>query len=327
MARKHYFVGIDLGGTNMQVGVVRADARQVQPDAAILGSDRKKTRANEGFDAVIDRLVDAVHDACDQADLNISELSGIGIGAPGAVNTTTGLVINAVNLRWNDVPLASILSEKLDGLPVVVDNDVNVAVYGEFALGAARDTRDVLGVWIGTGIGGGLILDGKLYYGHHHTAGEIGQMIAFPGNPTGLRTLEEIGSRTNVVKRTVRLIESNHPSLLTEICNGKYEKIRSNALGKAWKAGDPLTRQVISETATIIGTHIASVITLLSLEHVVIGGGLTEAIGQPFVEIIRQAAQQNAFPDVCQQVNVVQSALLDNAGLLGAAMIAADRLS
>ena len=320
------YIGIDLGGTNMQVGVVRADAREIGPTEAILGTDRKKTKAVEGFDAVLDRLVDAVQSTCKQADVALSDIRGVGIGAPGAVDAREGIVIEAVNLRWNDIPLAKILSGRLDDTPVAVDNDVNVAIYGEFVLGAARNARDILGVWIGTGIGGGLILDGKLYYGHHHTAGEIGQMHLFPSNPPGLRTLEEICSRTNVVDRTVKLISSNHKSMLTEISEGRYEKIRSTALAKAWGAGDALTREVVSDAACLLGQHIGSVVTLLSLEMAVIGGGLTEAIGEPFVDLVRQSARATVFPDVCQSVKIVSSELLDNAGLLGAAMIAADRL-
>ncbi|MBK7406493.1 MAG: ROK family protein [Phycisphaerales bacterium] len=325
MAMERPIIGIDLGGTNMQVGVVRHDARKSGASKAILGSARKKTKAEDGLDSVINRITEAVNEACQAAGVALQDLGGLGIGAPGAVDPGKGIVLEAVNLRWNDVKLAKILSERL-GLPVVVDNDVNVAVYGEWVLGAARGSGSVLGVWVGTGIGGGLILNGQLYYGHHMTAGEIGHMLIFPNNPPGSRSLEHNCSRTAVVERIVRLIQSNQPSMLSEITGEKYEKIKSKALAQAYEAGDELTRRVVDDAARLVGDQVGSVVTLLSLERVVLGGGLTEAIGEPFVKGVREATRAVAFPDVCKKVEVVASELLDNAGLLGAAMIAVDRL-
>lgn len=318
-------VGIDLGGTNMQVGIVRHDAREVGAADALLGVARKKTKATDGLDAVLDRIADAVNEASAQAGLTVSDLGGLGIGAPGALDPFKGIVYEAVNLRWNNVPLADILTQRL-GIPAVLDNDVNVALYGEWVLGAARGARNVLGVWVGTGIGGGLILDGKLFYGHHLTAGEIGHMLIHPKNPPGTRSLEHNCSRTAVVDRIVRLIRANRPSMLTEMTSEKYEKVKSKALATAYEAGDSLTREVIDDAAVLLGDQIGSVVTLLSLERVVLGGGLTEAIGEPFVKIVRDSTQDIAFPTVCKGVEVVASELKDNAGLLGAAMIAMDRL-
>src|SRR5262249_29484832 len=159
----------------------------------------------EGRDAVLSRIVDGIEEACTQAKIRMSELGGVGIGAPGAIDPAGGIVIEAVNLRWNDVPLAKLLGDKLR-LPVFVDNDVNVAVYGENKLGAGENARDLLGVWLGTGIGGGLILNGELYYGNFFTSGEIGHTTLFPGNPPGARSFEQNCSRTSIVERLVKLI-------------------------------------------------------------------------------------------------------------------------
>jgi len=325
MAMERPVVGIDLGGTNMQVGIVRHDAREVGAADALLGVARKKTKGADGLEAVLDRLESAVHEACTQAGVALSDLGGLGIGAPGALDPFQGIVFEAVNLRWNDVPLTALLTERF-GIPAVLDNDVNVALYGEWVLGAAQGARHVLGVWVGTGIGGGLILDGKLFYGHHLTAGEIGHMLIHPKNPPGTRSLEHNCSRTAVVDRIVRLIRSNRPSMLTELTNEKYEKLKSKALATAYEAGDALAREVVDDAAVLLGDQIGSVVTLLSLEKVVLGGGLTEAIGEPFVKLVRESTQETAFPGVCKGVEVVASELRDNAGLLGAAMIAMDRL-
>lgn len=325
MASRKPVVGIDLGGTNMQVGVVRPDAREVGPERAILGAARQKTKVGDGVEGIVGRLVGAVEKACASADVEISDLGAVGIGAPGAVDPEAGVVREAVNLLWNDVPLGDILGERF-GVPVVVDNDVNVALYGEWVLGAARRSEHVLGVWVGTGIGGGLILNGRLYYGHYLTAGEIGHMLLFPRNPVGSRSLEHNCSRTAVVGRIVRMIRANRKSSLTEITGEKYEKIKSKALATAYESGDELTREVVDDAATLLGDAIGGVVTLLSVERVVLGGGLTEAIGAPFVDRVRKATRDIAFPDVCKQVDVVASELLDDAGLLGAAMLAMDTL-
>lgn len=325
MASDNPVVGIDLGGTNMQVGVVRADAREVGAEMALLGVARRKTKAADGLDAVLDRIEESVVEACEAAAISISDLSAIGIGAPGALDPFKGIVFEAVNLRWKDTPLAELLHKRF-GVPVFLDNDVNAALYGEWVLGAAKGTSDVLGVWVGTGIGGGLILGGKLFYGHHMTAGEVGHMLVHPKNPPGTRSLEHNCSRTAVVDRIVRLIRSNRASMLTEITGEKYEKIKSKALATAYEAGDELTREVVDDAAVLLGDQIGGIVTLLSLERVVLGGGLTEAIGNPFVRRVRDATRDIAFPDVCKSVEVVASELLDNAGLFGAAMIAADRL-
>lgn len=310
-------VGIDLGGTNMQIGVVTREAK-------VIARAKRKSRADEGRDAVIGRVVDGVREACAEAGLAPADLAAVGIGAPGAVDPTTGVVLDAVNLRWNDVPLAKILTERL-GVPAVVDNDVNVAVYGENRLGAGENARELLGVWVGTGIGGGLILGGRLYYGSFLTAGEIGHMIALPGNMPGTRSLEHNCSRTAVVERIIRLVRSNRKSVITELCDGDLESIKSKTVAKAYGMGDELVVEVVDSAADLLGTVIAGVVTLLSLGRVVLGGGLTEALGDPYVDRVKKAVRRHVFPDLCRQVKVVGTRLMDDAGVLGAALLAMER--
>ena len=312
------YIGIDLGGTNVQIGAVSDEYK-------LLSDAKRKTRGEEGMDSVIDRIIDGIDEACRAADVKIDNLTAVGIGAPGAVEPAEGVVLEAVNLRWNNVPLASIMSKRLK-VPVFLDNDVNVAVYGENRLGSGKNAENLLGVWAGTGIGGGLILNGKLYYGHFFTAGEIGHTILFPGNPPGSRSLEQNCSRTAIVDRLTRLITSNRKSSISAMVEGDLTRIRSKVIGKAFEEQDPLTVEVVENAAHLIGISIAGVVTLLSLPRVVLGGGLTEALGQPFVDMVQKSARRFAFPDVCRKVDVVASKLEDHAGVLGAAMIAAERL-
>lgn len=311
-------IGIDLGGTNMQIGLV-------SPDNKLLGSAKRKTKAEEGKDAIFERMLDGIAECCLAAGKTPKDIGGIGIGAPGAVDPDKGVVLEAVNLRWNDLPVAAQLGKKA-GVPVFLDNDVNVAILGEHELGAAKGHDDVLGVWLGTGIGGGLILNGKLYYGHFLTAGEIGHTILFPNNPIGTRSLEHNCSRSAVVDRIVRLMKGNRKSSIGAMVDGDFDKIKSKTVAKAFEQGDELVTEVVNETAHLLGVAIAGVVTLMSLPCVVLGGGLTEALGKPFVEKVEKKVRQFAFPEVCKQVVVLPSKLEDNAGVFGAAVIARDRL-
>ncbi len=310
-------VGIDLGGTNMQVGVVA-------PDGRVLGAARKKTRSTEGRGPVLDRLVDAIGEACADAGIERAQVRAIGIGAPGAIDPARGVVIEAVNLRWNDVPLADELRERT-GLPVVVDNDVNVGLYGEWKMGAAQGATDLLGVWVGTGIGGALVLNNALYHGAMFTAGEIGHTTLYPNAPLGSRSLEQNCSRTAVANRLRRLVLSNEPSTLSERIVSSDTPLKSKAIASAYADQDPLTVTVINEVADLIGTSIAGVVTLLSIPKVVLGGGLTEAAGQPFVDQVATSVRTHVFPDRCRAVEVVASRLEDDAGVVGAAMLASEQ--
>lgn len=319
MPSKKPIVGVDLGGTNIQIGIV-------SPERKLLARSKRKTKPDEGRDAVIGRIVDGIGEACAECKVKPSDLAAVGIGAPGVIAPDAGTVVEAVNLRWNDVPLAALVSKKT-GVPTVVDNDVNAAVYGENLVGAGENARDLLGVWIGTGIGGGLILSGELYRGHFLSAGEIGHTILFPGHPIGNRSLENFCSRTSVVERIERLIRQNHASVITELVGGDLSEVRSKTVAKACEMGDELTLRVVAETAELLGFAIASVVTLLSLPRVVLGGGLTEALGDRLVENVKKVVRANVFPEKAgRQVKVVGTKLCDDAGVLGAALLAAESL-
>ena len=312
------FVGVDLGGTNMQIGVI-------SPDLKLLAPAKRKTKADEGLEGVLGRVVSGVQEACQTAGLRLSDIGGLGIGAPGAIDPYRGMVLEAVNLRWKNVPLAEHLEKRLK-VPTIVDNDVNVAVYGENALGAGNQCAYLLGVWIGTGIGGGLILDGKLFYGHFLSAGEIGHTILLPNNPKGNRSVEHNCSRTTVVDRIVRLIRSGQKSSLTDDVGDDLDNIKSKTVAKHYLAGDKLIKEVVDHAADLLGVTVANAVTLLSLERVILGGGLTEAIGKPLVDRVHKAAKELVFPEACRKFEMVASKLEDNAGVFGAAMLAMERV-
>ncbi|MCW5776510.1 MAG: ROK family protein, partial [Phycisphaeraceae bacterium] len=174
--------------------------------------------------------------------------------------------------------------------------------------------------------GGGGALGGRLHYGHFLTAGEIGHMHVLPTNPPGQRSLEHNCSRSAVVDRIVRLVRSNRKSMVVDLVGGDFDKIRSKTIAEAYAAGDALVREVVDDSADLLGAHVGGIVTLLALPRVVLGGGLTEAVGPPYVARVREAVRRVAFPDKCKAVEVMASELLDDAGIVGAALLAAERI-
>lgn len=338
-ARKHdgpVVVGVDLGGTNMQIGVVCWEGTPAGAGAGaggkgagyrILGRAKAKTQAGRGAGSVVSKIAKSIEEACSEAGVQARDLAGVGVGAPGAIDHARGIVREAPNLRWNNYPLAEELSAELGHGPVVIDNDVNVAVLGENQLGAGRQARDVLGVWVGTGIGGGLILDGRLYTGRFGSAGEIGQMVLFPGATLGNRSLEENCSRKHVARRLAQLVNANYPSILTDLADGDIAVVGASTLAEAYRRRDALTRTVVDESADLLGRAIGSCVTLLAVECVILGGGMTEAMGAPYVDRVAAGLRSTVFPDALRRVRVVATELADNAGLLGAALLARERAS
>lgn len=312
------YIGVDLGGTSIKMGVVDGKDR-------LVATNKSKTKAEEGAEAVVKRLAKSIREMLEEAKIKENDISGLGIGAPGTIDIDKGVVVNATNLRWNKLPLGKMLSSEL-GVAVSVDNDVNVGTWGEVMLGAARGHKDVLGIFVGTGIGGGVVLGGKLYHGHFSTAGEIGHTVIHADGPLGRTTLEQCASRTSLVNQLVHLMLANHPSKLWNLCDGDLREIRSKALAQAVEQGDELTINVVRQGAFYVGIAIANVVTMLSLPCVVVGGGLTEAIGKPYVEWVRTAFEQHVFPPELKGCRIVASKLGDDAGVFGAALLARERV-
>lgn len=310
--------GVDIGGTNMQIGVVD-DA------GTIVGRTARRTGARGGADHVVATVADGLDEACANAGIERSAVSAVGLAAAGAMDFERGLVLISPNLDWDDLPLRDLAADAL-GRPVILENDVNAAAWGEYVLGAGRGgSGDALGVWIGTGVGGGLVLEGNLHRGNLHTAGEIGHTVAEPTGAAGARTVEDFCSRTGMRRRIVAGFAA-HPDSVLAVHRADPDAIGTEEICAAYVAGDPLTCNVIHEAADRLGVAIGNVVTMLALPRVFLGGGMTESLGAPWIERLTASIKSAAFPpETADAVSVVATTLAADAGLLGAALIARDQ--
>lgn len=315
-------VGVDMGGTKILSAVVDAEGN-------ILGTAKVSTKADEGTSVVIDRIADSIQKAIDKSGVNEVSIEAIGIGAPGPLDPATGVVIFAPNLGWRDVPLKAEL-EGRTGIPTFVDNDVNVGTLGEHAFGAAQGVQNVVGIFVGTGIGGGIILNGELFHGASKTAGEIGHIIVKAGGPRcgcGTRgCLEAIASRTAMAKQFRKAIKKKgKKSVLTKLTDGDLGVIRSGVLVKAIRANDKLTLKVFKKATKYLGIGVGSIVNFLNPDMIVLGGGVVEALDDTFIDNIRRYAEKYALPNTLNGVQIVPAKLGDNSGILGAAALARQR--
>jgi glucokinase len=314
--------GIDLGGTKIEAIVV--DARH-----QVLGSARHPTPAEGGPRAVTDALVAALTEAGRAAGLEPAQLSAVGVGSPGVIDAATGAVASARNLPdWSgSFELGATLSRDL-GTPVFVGNDVQVATDAEFELGAGREYQSLLGVFWGTGIGGGLILNGKPWLGRGG-AGEIGHtVVKIDGArcPCGRRgCLEAYAGRAAMEAKARRQVEKGRNTHLFKLMEERGRtKLTSAVWAKALERKDKLATELIDEAVAALGAGIASAVNLLDVEAVIIGGGLGVRFGEPYVERIRTAMAPHIFNDA-HPPEVRLAGLGDLGGALGAALLAKTR--
>lgn len=315
-----HVVGIDLGGTKILAAVVDADGR-------IVSEAKVKTRPEKGPDAVLERMAAAAREAVQRLRLSWNAIHGVGVGAPGPVDPDAGVVYHTPNLPgWEEVPLASRLGESL-GVPVFLENDVNLGTLGEYMQGAGQGTKDMVGIFVGTGIGGGLILAGKLHSGYRHAAAEIGHMILLADGPVcgcGKRGCAEALASRTAIERDIWLgIGAQRKSLIPRLTEGDPERLTSGVLAQAMREGDPLVSEVVARAQWHLGLLTASIVNLVDPELIVFGGGLIEALGDEFLQPIRITARQYFIQQAgADQVRIVATKLGDHAVVLGAAALA-----
>jgi glucokinase len=313
--------GVDLGGTKIQAVVV-------DPRNEVLGESRRPTPSTGGPEDVAKEVAAALREAAAEARLGTRDLSGAGVGSPGDADEETGVVSDARNLPgWNrSFPLGRYLSEKL-GVPVAIGNDVQVAVQAEFDLGAAKEFDSLLGVWWGTGVGGGLILDGKPWLGRG-AAAEIGHMVLKRGGARctcGRRgCMEAYAGRLAMELKARKEVERGAKTDLFRIMEERgRDRLTSGVWERAIKHGDDLATRLIDRAVKYLGAGIASAVNLLDPEAVIVGGGLGIRFGEKYVQRIANRMHPHLFvPDRPPVMHV--AALGDLGGAIGAALLAQD---
>lgn len=315
---KEYVVGVDLGGTKILAAVF-------SPGLKCLGKSKRRTKAERGPQAVIDRIARCVVDAVEECRLDLKRCRGVGIGAPGAVDFNAGEIIFAPNLGWRDLPLKRQLEKRLN-VPVFVENDCNVCTLGVFEKELDGKPTSLVGMFIGTGIGGGIVMNGKPYAGASHTAAEIGHMIVQVDGPKcgcGRRgCLEALASRSAMLKRIQSAMDKGEKTMLIDIVGEDLSRLKSNHLRKAVQQGDKLVIQILGEAARHIGIGAANLINVLNPEYLVVGGGVINALADEMFDSIVKTARQYTFPGAERGLQIVASELGDNAGITGAAVLA-----
>ena len=316
---KEYVVGVDLGGTKILAGVF-------DHSMDCVGTAKLSTKSERGVDKVVERIARCAQDAIDEADLTLKQVAGVGVGAPGSVDFDSGTVMFAPNLEgWKDITLKKEL-EKILGVPVFIENDCNVCALGVYVAELKSKPKSMVGVFIGTGIGGGLIVDGKLYSGYGHTAGEVGHMVLEVSGPKcgcgNKGCFEALASRTAIFQQIKAGIKDGQKTLLTEMLGDDLSDLRSGDLRKAMRRGDKFVDRVIEGASEYIGIATANLINILNPEVFVLGGGVIEALADEMMGVIVETAKDYAMPGAMKGVEIFASKLGDNAGITGAAVLA-----
>lgn len=315
-------VGFDLGGTKMLSHVYDGDDKRI-------GRERKKTHGYRGAKAGIERITDTIRASLEDAEVEAKELGAIGIGCPGPVDMDKGVLIGPPNLGWGETKIAEPLQGAFD-CPVFVANDVDAGMFGEYHFGAAKNAYCAVGVFPGTGIGGGAVYQGSIFRGAAASCLEIGHVEVDPGGALcgcGQRgCLEAVASRLSVASQAAKAAYRGEAPFLFDKAGTDLREIRSGVLAEAYEK-DKIIADIVHEAARQIGIAVAGVVHLLSPDVIVLGGGLVEALPKPFVEIVTEVANDRVMPAYRKSFKVKTAELGDDAGVLGAAAWARKQLA
>jgi glucokinase len=320
--RDPLILGIDLGGTKILTSVIN-------PQGEMLSRDHSVTPAAKGPGGVIQAILASAERALEGASIGMDRVSAVGVGAPGLAGAEAGILYTSPNLPgWEDVPLRDIIQEKLKKKAFLI-NDGNAAALGEYYFGAAQGISHFIYVTISTGIGGGIIADGKILHGSRGLAGEIGHMtIADEGPPCHCGNggcWEALSSGTALAKAAQKRIEAGADTEILSLAEGKIDKVTAQTVQTAAETGDPLANQLILKTAYYFGVGLANLVNIFNPEMIVIGGGLSN-MGDRLLKPAYQVAGERAFNRAYRMVRFVRAALGRNSGVIGAAAFAFEEM-
>ena len=311
-------LAVDLGGTKIIAAIISNKGQ-------VMAKEYHPTLANEGPQSVINRILSAIDYLLSQSNMDSSQLDSISIAAAGAINFETGLVTASPNLPgWYDIPLRDIVNQRYRVNTFLI-NDASAAALGEHHFGAGKGVNNLVLLTLGTGIGGGIIINGKLYSGRCGSAGEIGHMTVDVNGPRcncgNIGCWEMLASGTAMAKEAIRRIEQGEKSSLTKLVEDKIENITAEKVSLAAQDGDPLALEVILKAATYLGVGMVNLVNIFNPEMIIVGGGVAQ-MGDLLLEPARQVVKERAFPLSAQAVCIVPAQLGDDAGVLGAAVFA-----
>lgn len=312
-----YHLGIDLGGTNIAVGVVDENFK-------IVGRGKMKTNAPRPAEEICDDMATAVKMAVEDAGLTMDDIDTIGIGAPGSINPHTGMIAVSNNLQFEKVPMGPMLKERL-GRDVFIENDASAAAYGEFLAGAGRGTQDMVAITLGTGVGGGVIIGGKLFSGSNLAGGELGHTVIVQGGEQctcGRKGCwEAYASATGLIKLTKASMEANPNSKMWELCDGDINNASGRTAYDGMRADDEAAKEVVKKYEEYVACGITNMVNIFQPEVLCIGGGISKE-GDTLLAPIVKVVDAERFTKNVEKQTVVKIAELGNdAGIIGAAYI------
>ncbi|MCH2182536.1 MAG: ROK family protein [Mariniblastus sp.] len=316
--KKEYWAGFDLGGTKMLCVVFDKDFQAV-------GRSRRKTKGHEGMSAGLKRINENIHDAIEDAGLEPDDICGIGIGCPGPLDFEQGVIREAPNLGWENIPIKESIEDEF-GCPAVIANDVDAGLFGEYQFGAAQDVRCAFGIFPGTGIGGACVYEGKLFRGTNTSCMEIGHIPLITGGPLdgagNAGSLESVASRLAIAGNAAQSAYRGQAPHLMENAGTDISQIRSGALANSVKAGDQAVAAIVEQAAEQLGLAVVTVVHLLAPDVIVFGGGLIEAMSSQILPIVEEVASQRILPSLKNEFSIVEATLGDDAAVMGAAALA-----
>lgn len=312
---ERHWIGFDLGGTKMLTAAF--DDR-----LKLLARARKKTRAHLGAEANVDRMIKLVDDVLKDSKLSRDQIAGMGVGVPGPLDLQAGIVREAPNLGWRDLPLVDRLKKEF-GFPVVIANDVDLGVYGEYRAGAGKGERCVIGLFPGTGVGGGCVYEGRIFRGKTMSCLEIGHVPIIPDGPLcscGLRgCLEAVASRLSVSALALGAAHRGKAPYLRKKSEMSLNNIRSSTLAAAVENGDKAVEDILRTAAEFIGRGVAILVHLMAPDVVVLGGGLVEAMPKMLRDRVHETAQKLTMKSMRDTFRTEVAELGDDSAIIGAA--------
>jgi glucokinase len=316
---KKYSVGVDLGGTNIVSAIVNYQGK-------IVSHLKVPTLAGRGKEATIKRIIETIHENIIESSITLDNIIGIGIGAPGPLDIKRGIINFAPNLPgWRDVHLRKILEDEFD-MKVVLENDANAAAWGERCFGVGRGVDNLVCFTLGTGIGGGIIIDGKIYHGSNYGAAELGHMTVNKDGPRcncgNYGCLEAYSSATGIKNRIKNRIKEGIKSEFLNFDDDDelLESLRLKSIFETARKGDKLTKDIVEEAISYLGIAIANIANILNPEMVVLVGGITNE-GDKLLSPLRKEVKKRAFYSNYKSLKIVIGELGGHAGVLGAAAL------